>query len=166
MGDSVGFCFAYDDESNGANTSAFGEVQYPAGCLSQAFKGNAALYGDVRKLNQWDEALQAILAKLRAIKTKPGPPDVCLTCPPFVFELDQVERIVERSLSPNAPGSPDNVRMLHGAIGMLGAFINQLEARGRFGRDGGAVERVIAEARGIQRDIQAVLASVARQGAR
>lgn len=166
-GDTVGFCFAYDDHSNPANTSAFGELQYPAGCLSQAFKGKAALYGDVRKLNEFDEALQAILAKVLAIMTKPGPPPSCLRCPPFALKLEQVEKVLERSMSPSTPNSPDNLRMLNAAIGNLGAFINQIEAsRSRFGRDGETADRWIADARGIQGDIQAVVGNLARRGAR
>jgi hypothetical protein len=163
-GDSVGFCFAYDDQSNPANTSAFGELQYPAGCLSQAFKGNATLYGDVRKLNEFDEALMAILAKLIAVMTKPGPPPTCLTCPPFILKLEQVEKILERVLSENAPNSPDNLRRLSAALGNLGAFINQIEAsRNKLGRGGETADRLIAQARDIQRDIQALLGKLAQR---
>jgi hypothetical protein len=157
IGDTVGFCFAYDDSSNSANTSAFGELQYPAGCLSQAFKGNTTLYGDVRKLNEVDEAVMAILAKLRAVLTQPGPPPSCLRCPPFSLKLEQAEKILERLLSPNPLNSPD-VRRLNAAIGDLGAFINEVEAsRSKLGRDGATADRLIAQAREIQRDLQALV---------
>jgi hypothetical protein len=153
-GDTVGFCFTYDDVSNGANPHGFGEIQFPDGCFVAAAGGSLEQFGDVRKVTRLEDQLERLLDKLKDMVATEWP-----TCPhcPFVFnKLRDARILVERVAS--APRTRGNSNMLRGAHGMAGAFINELSARhSRLGLDSRTVEALIAQARSIQNDINVIL---------
>jgi hypothetical protein len=90
IGDTVGWCLAYDDGSNPADSTAFGELQVPAGCVVDAAMAKTGTFGDVQKVNEFWELLQELK----------GLVDSCEPCPPRPKEslLDKVNQAVRQQL--------------------------------------------------------------------
>lgn len=97
-GDTAGWCFTYDDNSNPTDSFAFGELQFPPGCFVDpsdqldAAQGNTTTYANVYKESKAHDIFEGINQKLKGLVR------ICKPCPPDPRSklLEKINEMLER----------------------------------------------------------------------
>lgn len=125
IGDTVGLCVFYYDESNDAS-SFFGFIpsaSFPLNCPFNMTQGLTSFFANVRKVSFLEALLRDIIRLGDALVRIPELdriPRVCLTCPPFVA-LEQLVRVRAGGRDSRQPAA------VRGALAHMRRFLRRVE---------------------------------------
>lgn len=151
-GDTLGWCFTYNNASDPTNSTAVGELQYPPGCWfdanssDDAVQGSTLKYADLEKETLTHDSLQALKDKLKGLVA------TCDFCPP-----DPRAKLREKIINVVTDLKADNKA---GAISALKAFIRS--TRKMIGAErlpAKEARRFVGEARDLLGNLAAAAAS-------
>jgi hypothetical protein len=138
-GDTLGWCFMYNNDSDPTNSLVFGELQYPPGCFGDANSdddaagGKTVRYADVFKETKLHDELEAINDKLKGLVAR------CKFCPPDPRAklLDKINEVIRTLEAEDEPG----------AIHALDAFVSKTQKLMKSGALPSKAKRFIREAK-------------------